>query len=265
VRVLAYPSWLDPAGFPSAGRVLAGFRRSAYLEFPETDTVVAVVAPELGRGPLSLVVEGLPREPVRCGTPAWLSSGRLQVGHLTFELDAAAPWDATLPPAAPDPAQVRRCCEWLLSCAPPRSLAALVPHLVEGRGPTLEAWQNRALAGARALVAGDLASGWELLCGLGPGLTPAGDDFLCGWMLALFLTRRPLYPMPEAARSTHRIARGYLRAACAGHASEAWHRLVTALEGPHWEPAARTVISLGHTSGADGLAGFLATLRQLQA
>ncbi|MCS7235506.1 MAG: DUF2877 domain-containing protein [Armatimonadota bacterium] len=265
MRVLAYPSWLRPAGSSSAGRVLAAFRRSAYLEFPRTDAVVAVVAPELGRGPLSLVVEGLPREPLGRGTPARLSAGRLQVGHLTFELDAAAPWDATLPAAAPDPTQVRRCCEWLLSCAPRDSLAALVPHLAEGRGPALEAWQQRALAGARALAAGDLASGWGLLCGLGPGLTPAGDDFLCGWMLALFVTRRPRPWMPEAARSTHRIARSYLQAACLGQASEAWHRLVIALEGPHWETAARTVVSVGHTSGADALAGFLAGLRQLPA
>ncbi|MFN3285757.1 MAG: DUF2877 domain-containing protein, partial [bacterium] len=243
------------------GQVLATFRRSAYVAFSGSEeAVVALVAPDLGRGPLSLPAEGVSWACLRPGDPVRLASFCLQAGEQTLDLDGAARWDPTLPRVRPDPLQVRRCCEWLVASAPPESLAALVPHLLRGRGPSLRDWHRRALEGARALSAGAYASGCELLCGLGPGLTPSGDDFLCGWMLALHLHGRPRETLLQHVRGTHRIARAYLRAAAAGFASEAWHRLAASLQGGHWGAAAREVLSAGETSGADTLAGFLAGL-----
>ncbi len=262
VRVLAYPRWLEPLRARGAqGRVLATFRRCAYVAFwgPE-ETVAALVAPDLGRGPLSLLAEGVSWASLQPGDPVRITPSCLQAGEQTLDLDGAARWDPTLPRARPDPVQVRRCCAWLVASAPPESLACLVPHLLQGRGPSLRDWHRRALEGALALAAGAHASGCGLLCGLGQGLTPSGDDFLCGWMLALYLQGRPRETLLQHARGTHRIARAYLRAAAAGFASEAWHRLAASLSEGDWEAAAREVLSVGETSGADTLAGFLAGL-----
>lgn len=262
MRVLAYPSWLEPLRARGAqGRVLATFRRSSYVAFSGLEeAVAALVAPDLGRGPLSLPTDGVLWACLRPGDPVRIASSCLQAGDQTLHLDGAEPWDPTLPRVRPQPAQVRRCCEWLVASAPPESLAPVVPHLVEGRGPALRDWQRRALEGAQALAAGAYASGCELLCGLGPGLTPSGDDFLCGWMLALYLHGRPRETLLQHVRGTHRIARAYLRAAAAGFASEAWHRFAASLQGGHWVAAAREVLLAGETSGADTLAGFLAGL-----
>jgi len=243
---------------------VSSFRRSAYVVFPEhQDAVVAVVTPELGRGPLTVVVEAGPGKEFVPGTPVRLACGRLQVGGCTWELPQDAAWDPTLPRRLPEPATVRRCCDWLASVASPESLAPILPHLLLGRGPRLQAWQRRALEGAAAMVGGREALGWRILCGLGPGLTPSGDDFLCGWMLARYVAGLPRgTPRLEG---TGRISRAYLRAAAAGQASEAWHHLVASLAaGGPWEPAAEAALRAGETSGADTLTGFLAGLHRLR-
>ena len=111
------------------------------------------------------------------------------------------------------------------------------------------------------------------MAGLGPGLTPACDDFLAGVLLALALIRqRQADPeldeiaamvLETAASRTHEISAAYLKAAYAGEANERWHRLLGALAGEPGaiEEAARGVMQIGETSGADMLAGFITAMR----
>jgi hypothetical protein len=56
------------------------------------------------------------------------------------------------------------------------------------------------------------------------------------------------------------LSKAFLRSAAAGECSAPWHRLLEALEGGSAEQlyvAMREVLSYGHSSGADALAGFL--------
>ena len=110
-----------------------------------------------------------------------------------------------------------------------------------------------------------LAAGASCLAGLGGGLTPSGDDFLAGAMLAAWLS----HSVPErvcqlllhtAAPRTTVLSAALLRAAAAGACSAPWHRLLAALAngGEEQLPSAvEEVLAHGHTSGADALAGFL--------
>jgi len=142
-------------------------------------------------------------------------------------------------------------------------------------GLTLAALAAAVSAGRRlslALGEGDLqvasAAAGEL-AGLGAGLTPAGDDFLMGAMLALWSVAEPAWAerasrslLEAAAPRTHRISRAWLRAAAAGEAAEAWHALVAALIGGRERPLRQTVGRIarqGHTSGADALTGYVVT------
>ena len=264
MRVLAYPARLrtvPPRGI--SGRVLAAFRRSAYVQFGARGPVLALVSPELGRGPLNVLVDGLPWEGLQPGEPAFLAPTHLQVAAWEGELPPASAWDPALPRLAPERTVVRRCLRWLAQHAPPDSLAAVVPHLLDGRGPPLADWQRRAQEGLAALLAGRTTTACRVLCGLGPGLTPSGDDGLCGWMLALYVTGHPRASLRRKATATHRISRAFLSASARGHASESWHRLVVSLQGPSWEPAAFAVLATGGTSGADTLTGFLLGLWRL--
>ena len=130
-----------------------------------------------------------------------------------------------------------------------------------------------ALAGA--LASGrveDLAEAASGLVGLGPGLTPAGDDLLCGLMLAqAYGARVPDGPGPvpelnhavlEAAFSrTHLLSRVMLERAASGITTVGLDRLLCSLveiDPPcPVEAAARAVIELGATSGRDFLAGVV--------
>jgi hypothetical protein len=63
-----------------------------------------------------------------------------------------------------------------------------------------------------------------------------------------------------ASPRTTTASTAYLLAAAAGAAGEAWHDLVTGIaqgDEPVWEGAVGRLAAIGHTSGADAVAGFL--------
>ncbi len=105
------------------------------------------------------------------------------------------------------------------------------------------------------------------ISGLGGGLTPAGDDFLLGIIMAIWC----FLPMPRAQRlaleivdatagRTTTLSAAWLEAAGKGEASQYWHDFIDSLViDAHFgiQRAARRIIGIGHTSGADALTGFL--------
>lgn len=107
------------------------------------------------------------------------------------------------------------------------------------------------------------------LAGLGPGLTPAGDDYLVGVMYGLWSTLAPA----EAARlsealaksavpHTNNISIAWLRAAAKGEANADWQQLVQVISDagvPNTNLILTRIMATGHTSGADTLAGFVDT------
>ena len=106
------------------------------------------------------------------------------------------------------------------------------------------------------------------LLGLGPGLTPAGDDFVGGVLFAQAILRRAdpgwaaaAARLVEAARDrTHRISAALLTDLAAGEGHEPLHDLVAALSERAQDQARRAVARLarlGHSSGWDMLAGVL--------
>jgi hypothetical protein len=107
------------------------------------------------------------------------------------------------------------------------------------------------------------------LSGLGPGLTPAGDDLLAGLALglraALACLPGPLASALDSAvegRTTD-LAIARVRHAVAGRADEAVHDLLMALmsgTGDGLDEATRAAVDYGHSSGADTLVGLFAGL-----
>lgn len=124
----------------------------------------------------------------------------------------------------------------------------------------------------------------ERLIGLGPGLTPAGDDFLCGFLIA----RRALahrderdllflddfgWALRNLLRQTNEISAAFLASAADGRFSAAlvaFARAVGAItdsiDGPAsvsaesadaLSAAVSTLCSIGHGSGLDAAEGFL--------
>lgn len=128
----------------------------------------------------------------------------------------------------------------------------------------------------QAMEVGDLVTfakaAWDLI-GLGEGLTPAGDDCVLGALAAIhrlapeWLTSdRSLLPwLDAAARSrTTDVARDFLLEALGGRFAEPVLALLAAPSAGLAEPAARELIGMGATSGADTLCGIRLGCRALE-
>ncbi len=117
-----------------------------------------------------------------------------------------------------------------------------------------------------------LRRGVRLLLGAGQGLTPSGDDVLCAVLLVLFGVGDPepvaLLGAAAADRWTHTtsVSASLLHAAGAGYAVPQVAELVgCALRGDlvGTRDALTSVLAIGHTSGADLVAGLAGSLRAL--
>ncbi len=143
-------------------------------------------------------------------------------------------------------------------------------------GARLAGEARRLASGLRAKNA-DLAGGAAAgMMGLGAGLTPAGDDFLCGLLAALWCASgegsQERGFMVEwggtlAARlgATTVISATCLECAIAGCFSGAVSALAAAFAGDHAHEGARAALddlcAHGHSSGMDTATGFLFGLR----
>ena len=202
--------------------------------------VLSVVSPRIGPGPLHLVAADEAavalerRDPVRFDG----ASRQLTVGRLCVGWQAANLW-------SPRP-------EWALLRERPAGWPAPEPL-----PPDIDAPLRHTLAG---LVAGDWAAclaGARGLAGRGAGLTPSGDDVLLGIFYALWVWQARLEWVArlaaEVAPLTTTLSANLLRAAADGEAMWQWHDLVDGRPG-----AMAALLAVGHTSGADAWAGFVA-------
>ena len=117
----------------------------------------------------------------------------------------------------------------------------------------------------------------ERIVGLGPGLTPSGDDILCGLLVSLRLVgdavrhgRRAVWladwlgaaVTADAGTRTTALAATLLHCAAAGGAGAEVAAVLRGVAG-HEPPAlpVRRLLAVGHTSGADLAQGVLAGCR----
>ena len=164
--------------------------------------------------------------------------------------------------------------------APPESLYQIVDEIIlEGaitppRENPFTPVQINAIPPARRLCKGILTQDGEMaeegargLAGLGGGLTPAGDDFIMGVLLGLrtmvpseIVSHHSEVILSNVISRTNALSAAWLQAAAKGEVHETWRRFLDALvTEPHAEMQVvlRRILDVGHSSGADALAGFL--------
>ena len=111
------------------------------------------------------------------------------------------------------------------------------------------------------------------LIGLGPGLTPSGDDLVGGALIAL--AELDLPNIRDVLWSTFRnhlgrtndISRIHLQTAAQGYGAAAMHGAIQATiqgDGYRVAPALAAVSAIGHSSGRDGFAGALMVIRAVE-
>ena len=255
------------------GRVLASFQRVCDLVTDDGE-VVALVWSGIGNGPLNVVFDGRPGAALRVGARFFMGERLLTVGAVTFDLAHAELWDAR---PDWDALRVRRVHILAAAHAARNSSSGLQNgSLLKRAGPAVEAAVAAFQGAWQQGMRDELVAAARSLCGLGPGLTPAGDDWLAGWLLAKHLSEdlrglglaagrydlAGLIADITAGRTTA-LSRAFLACAAVGEADEMWHALLSALAeesmtSPSVSQSTDAVLAHGDTSGAAMLAGFFA-------
>ncbi len=246
-------------------RVLAAFTDSAYLVAGEE--IIWLGKPATARHGRAMVTAAPPFPEAAIGESLELDLSGAQLWHpasLEYPLPGPPPFDVLQTVAAE-----------LAGQEPPGFGAMLL-------GGSLKFPLDRASGPARALAracAGDdaraAAEAAVALIGLGPGLTPAGDDFVGGAFFARAQgepaagDRRAEWEragasVVELARGrTHPISLALLSDLVSGHGHAALHELAAAIAfsaADQTLEAARRLVRIGHSSGWDMLAGFVVGL-----
>ncbi len=289
-----------------AGTVIAPFSRSCWMETPN-GRLFAIAGHKSGEGPLTIGVvlpDGvhLDQLGVKEGTDLVADGMDFRLGdRLILRTAGAALWrPGPLGPRALNEQVARRL--WALvdsvpADAPAEGLGPLTSHLDQLACGNVQEVPNLGIVPrfampnvamlAQGLVQGDddaINQAVRGLTGLGPGLTPSGDDMLVGLMVALrtalgpvdgneattlgFFQSSNVSIIDELSRSivrhatrTNRISAALLEQAALGIGSAAQHRVVRCLleatPVTGLETAVAGLVRWGHTSGWDALTGIL--------
>jgi hypothetical protein len=261
-------------------RLLHVFDRACNL-INERSEVLSVVTPQIGNGPFNLVLgeELVFPETIRLQSPVSHTADSLRLGHLVIHAANAKFWDP--------------CPDWEKLHASKHDIAAQLAKLPitnymtpAGLDTSLAIPTQGSSASAQALIShlssslavADLASSLSAarqLAGLGIGLTPAGDDLILGALYAAWIIHPPEVAgvlaqeiANGAAPLTTSLSAAWLRSAGKGEAGILWHQFFESLLAyPGAAPsnpqeAMEDILSMGETSGADSLAGFIGLFHQ---
>ena len=132
-----------------------------------------------------------------------------------------------------------------------RVLRAASPRIAEARPPRPAAAGLAALQPLPSRIDAGVLRG---LVGNGGGLTPLGDDVLCGWLAVLVATDHLTDDVTAAVRGTldrtTLLSATLLDGALHGEVLPEFAAYVAALGTPAEDAAATALVAIGHTSGA---------------
>jgi hypothetical protein len=263
-----------------SARVHSVFTRVVNIE-SSSGTLYTLACTHVDNAPATLVVDtrSFDRFALAPGTRTRCSGTTLRPGpSLEISFAQAAPWSSALS-------------DWPRKGMPVRWLRALIErhgasggvkpaprpdgrferelaHMLSHTTRSLES----ALAGSDV---GAVHAHGKRLIGLGPGLTPAGDDYLVGLATVCNLPGSPVRDLrpvlmtlvDDNRERTNDISYAAMAHATRGRVRESITELVAAMaRSDRWamERRGRQVIGIGATSGTDILAGMLAGLELAQ-
>jgi hypothetical protein len=271
------------------GSVLAVFARTATIR-AANGRLLVLHGPDVPLTPFSIQLSAPPVAWPAVGTPARLWQGRLVVGDLRVELPSADEPRQGNPSFSPFRSAARRAARAELAPEVFQALASWAAQSAFGcwwigiDPASVTMAEHVKTSGARqlrrlveALRHGDqvqASAAAQRLLGLGPGLTPSGDDALIGLLacwerLDLLLLggglRNALLRQldREAAIATTPVSAEFIHHLARGQVAEPLAELTEALAGD--DPlritrAAAWLAQWGHSSGRDAISGVVALL-----
>lgn len=268
---LSYCRTLFPHGRPLARwwRIERRYTHACNLRSDQGHHL-AIVSPQHGNGPFHVVAPlAVLTQLPDIGCLEWVGQ-QLHSAQVTVCLQTVHLWEPHLP-ASPRPLPWSFLAPLLQPYAQRLQILLAPPQTgLPGLAARLEAGTEALTRGLHTSNLDALSNGIEQLAGLGPGLTPAGDDLLLGVLAGLWLGRGVRWPtaMVQAVGSqierlaiprTTSLSATWLHHAAQGEFGEAWHRLTQALSSqqrPTIQSALDPIAASGATSGLAALTGL---------
>ena len=271
---------------PARAEVAAVFERSFYLR--AGDLFVCVGAPAIRNGPLTLIADmrAAPRG-LHPGQPARIAENRIAIGAVTYTCERCEPWRPSRWPRPDAPSLLAQAREAVVRRAamdaPAEGFGRAIAdaqvacdafaRIARQRLSQLRSWLAESVA---ALSVPVIADPVRDLVGLGPGLTPSGDDVLIGALALLDALAehcagagamrenlaRALSHVPPGLTSP--LSHCFLRVAAAGHVGECLHAAVSSCLSGDGDAAIAAIRDVGHSSGWDMMAGIVTALAAVE-
>lgn len=249
---------------------------SSAVNFYSGDSFAFVVDERVGAGPLNIVLSCAALDPVRS----------LEIGNDIFYLNEnripfkdTVLYDSNIHVGEIDKDSFRQNIQILEKAvaeySPPKSLAFLIDERrkIEFTSSFEIEYVGRFVNAIGIYLSDDFLTGIKMVKGLGSGLTPGGDDFNSGVLIALNLLQkvtntgytRPVDQIYRAAIGKNRFTNAFLKCAARGFVFEKFKQLIQSLvDADKGEiiNSTRRVLAMGDTSGADQAVGFLFGLKR---
>ena len=250
--------------------------------------ILSIVTPHIGNGPFNLVIEDdiLFSDHLAMQSAVSIHNGQIDLGDLTINTANAHFWPPrpnweTLHARRDDILNQIMSLRGQWSHARSNSPANFeIAHLHCTKRSAVQVPSQRALLTTISSITNSLTTTLAIadlpaaitatrqLAGLGQGLTPAGDDFIMGALYASWIIHPPEIAKTlageitnAAAPLTTSLSAAYLKSAGKGEAGILWHNFFNSLlSGGNIQLPIIKLLSIGHTSGADALAGFISTI-----
>ncbi|MBI5022012.1 MAG: DUF2877 domain-containing protein [Ignavibacteriales bacterium] len=258
------------------GKYFLHSKFTSAVNFCYDDSFVFVVNKEVGSGPLNIVVQGVMVDSVsslEVGNDSFYLNGK------KFRFDELKIYDSKLYVSDFNEKKLGRNLRFfestLIEFSPTKSLAFL---LDENRKKEFTSsfeieYIKQCENAVRLFLSDDFLSGIKMLKGLGPGLTPSGDDFISGVLIALNLrsminssdNSNVIEQIYETVESGNHFTTAFLRCSAKGFLLEKFKRLIDSLLNGNEDEIiqnTRMLFTIGATSGADQAVGFLIGIKR---
>ncbi len=278
---------------PDKAKIIGVFRRSLYVE--NTLGRIACIGDRgIGPGPLNALCEFSGdvdfTQIVEPGSPARIRDGWMQLGR-RMKIDISRPmaWEPEPLPNDWDLefflGNLSFLVQWIAEMGPREGLTPLIEHIVSGEEILNKgafqtvSWKGIADFGRWLSFSlngegnDEFPAAARRLVGLGSGLTPSGDDFWCGVMIALravgcsdILEKVSGSVLKQARERTNKISRAHMECAAGGQGAKALHETISAMgvaDEARLRSALRELDKIGHSSGWDSLAGVVCVLESV--
>lgn len=246
--------------------------------FTNGESIISIVTEEIGRGPVTIVVEGMDVANIN---DLYIGKNFISINYKKYPLDKRKLFNSQIKFRKINSNKLEKNLEYfeksLLDLSPPKSLTFLIDRGREKNFKTSfeKNLLKRTKEGIYNIFNNKLINGIKKVKGIGFGLTPSGDDFIAGFLIALYVIdniynydvkfkelRETIY---RISKSENLISNSFLSLSKDGFLFDRIKKLIISILNESEQKIfnrTKNLLSIGDTSGSDLGVGFLLTIKK---